>query len=264
MGINTHLLKSYLKHFFTAKRKGHDVHSPFAYSLCEEVFYNNASFYNFQQLNRIRQQLLRNKTMLEIEDLGAGSKSLKGNRRMICDIAAKGMSSRKQNEILYKLINYLRPKTIIELGTSLGLNALYLSLANTSAKTYTLEGSAKLSSFSERLASNNNVANIRFINGNFDITFPKLLTELETVDLIYVDGNHTYKNTLAYFRMALEKKTENSVFIFDDIYWSEGMTKAWKEIISHPEVHMSIDAFWFGFIFFKKEIKEPVHLKFLV
>lgn len=264
MAVNSYLIKQYLKHFVTANRKGHGVHSPFGYALCEEVFYNKSSFYHFDRLNRIRRQLLRNKTILEIRDLGAGSKSLSGNKRKIADIAAKGISSKKQNEILYKLINFLRPQTIVELGTSLGLNTLYLSMANSSAKVFSLEGSDKLSAFAKKLASNNSITNAEYITGNFDAELPRLLQKLKSLDLIYIDGNHTYESTLKYFQLALEKKTENSVFIFDDIYWSEGMTKAWKEIISHPEITFSVDAFWFGFIFFRTEFKEPVHLKFFI
>jgi len=89
-----------------------------------------------------------------------------------------------------------------------------------------------------------------------------VLDELTTVDLLYLDGNHTYAATKDYFTMALEKKNNASVFIFDDIYWSKGMTEAWNEIKKHPSVTLSIDTFYFGMVFFKEEIKEKLDLKF--
>ena len=64
------------------------------------------------------------------------------------------------------------------------------------------------------------------------------------------------------FRLALEKKNKDSVFVLDDIYWSDGMTKAWEEIKKHPSVTLSIDTFYSGLIFFREEIKEKVDLKF--
>ncbi|MBX3164644.1 MAG: hypothetical protein KF900_09185 [Bacteroidetes bacterium] len=67
--------------------------------------------------------------------------------------------------------------------------------------------------------------------------------------------------TLRYFKTALQKKHNNSLFIFDDIYWSAGMTKAWEEIKNHTSVTLSIDTFYFGLIFFKEEIKEKRELK---
>jgi len=67
-----------------------------------------------------------------------------------------------------------------------------------------------------------------------------------------------------YFKQALEKKNVNSIFVFDDIYWSEEMQQAWKEICAHNEVTLSLDLFYFGIVFFRTENKEKEHfvLKF--
>ncbi|MCE3226047.1 MAG: O-methyltransferase-like protein [Bacteroidetes bacterium] len=253
-----------MSHFFSAKRKGHAVHSPFAYKLCEEVFYNTNSFYDFETLKEVRLSLARNKTELVIGDFGAGSKTFKGNKRKVSDIASKGISSSLQSELLYKLINYLRPATIIELGTSLGLNTLYLSMANSRAKVYSIEGSESLFEFATSLSAKNKLTNCEIIHGKFDAVLPGLLNKINSLDLFYVDGNHTYEATLNYFNMALEKRNTDSVFIFDDIYWSEGMTRAWNDISNNAKVTLSIDAFYFGLVFFKTEVKEKVHLKILV
>ena len=52
--------------------------------------------------------------------------------------------------------------------------------------------------------------------------------------------------------------------MFDDIYWSDGMQKAWKEICANKEVTLSLDLFKFGIVFFKTENKQKEHfvLKF--
>lgn len=262
MTINLHQISSFVKHFLLAKRKGHGIHSPFAYTLCEEVFYNTDSFYDFKLLNQIRSNLFNNENLLEVTDLGAGSKTFNGKQRKIKDIAEKGISSRKQSEILYRLVNYLKCQTCVELGTSLGLNTLYLAMANKSANIITLEGSTALVAIAKRLAEKNKLNNIQFIEGHFDQTFPNLLAQIDKLDLLYADGNHTYEATINYFELALEKKNRDSVFIFDDIYWSQGMTRAWEEIKKHPEVTLSIDTFYMGLVFFKEEIKEKRELKF--
>jgi predicted O-methyltransferase YrrM len=264
MTINGHQIKNFIKHFFTAKRNGHCVHSPFAYLLCEEVFYNSQGFYDFNELGLIRKRLLANNTMLEIQDFGAGSKTFKGTNRRIKDIATKGISTQKQSELLYRLVNFLKCHNCIELGTSLGLNTLYLAKANTSAMVISIEGSKSLSDFAEQLAGKNGVTNSQFTHSLFDEALPEALQKISELDLFYVDGNHTYEATLNYFKLALEKKQDSSTFIFDDIYWSQEMTKAWIEIKNHPAVTLSIDTFYFGIVFFKKEIKEKVDLKFYV
>lgn len=262
MHINWHQINSFILHFFKAKRNGHSIHSPFAYKLCEEVFYNENSFYDFKTLNAVRTSLLINETELRIEDFGAGSKTFNSNIRKVKDIAAKGISSQRQSELLYKLLNFLKCGSGIELGTSLGLNTLYL--AKVSKNIYSIEGSKELCDFAQKLALKTKTNNITFIHSEFSEALLKLLKNTPELDFLYVDGNHTYEATLNYFKLALSKKHNDSVFIFDDIYWSKSMTKAWKEIKKHPSVTLSIDTFYFGLVFFKEEIKEKTEHKFFI
>lgn len=264
MTINFHQIKNFVRHFFTAKRNGHGVHSPFAYQLCEEVFYNKNKFYYFEELNTIRNLLLTNETEIIVEDFGAGSKTFNSNKRRINALAKNGISTNKQSEILFKLLNFLNCKSSIELGTSLGLNTLYLALANKYGEVKSIEGSKNLFDFATSLSEKNNIHNIKFIHSTFDKALPMLLTEINSLDFFYVDGNHTYEATITYFKQALTKKNNQSVFVFDDIYWSKEMTEAWRFIINHEEVTLSIDAFYFGFVFFRKEISSKTNLKFYI
>jgi hypothetical protein len=52
----------------------------------------------------------------------------------------------------------------------------------------------------------------------------------------------------------LPKLTENSIVVFDDIYWSDGMVLAWNEIKKHPKVTATIDLFQIGIVFFNKNL----------
>ena len=264
MTINLHQIKHFINHYFTAKRNGHGVHSPFAYQLCEEVFYNHSHFYDFDELKKIRNSLLINEKEISIEDFGAGSKTFTSNKRKISELAKKGTSTTKQSETLYKLINFLNCNTIIELGTSIGLNTLYLASANKNGQVITIEGSKNIFEFASELANKNKINNIEFIHSKFDETLPLQLQKINSLDLFYVDGNHTYEATLNYFTLALAKKNNSTVFVFDDIYWSQGMTRAWEEIKKHPSVTLTIDTFYFGMVFFREEVKEKVDLKFYI
>jgi len=118
-----------------------------------------------------------------------------------------------------------------------------------------------LVNFAKQLALQNNTTNINFINAKFDEALPEFFKNNNCIDFFYVDGNHTYQATLNYFKLALNYKTTNSVFVFDDIYWSKQMTQAWEEIKKNNEVTLSIDAFYFGLVFFKPEFKEKINLK---
>jgi predicted O-methyltransferase YrrM len=253
----------YLNYRLTAFTE-HDLHSPFMFNFYMELIKNNHPFNDFDELNIIRKQLQNNTSTIEITDFGAGSRKLKSNKRAINQIAKHGIAQKKQAEFLYRLINKFNPTTIVELGTSVGLTSLYLSKANTKSTLYTIEGCPNLFQFSKELFYEKGIKNIQSINGNFNEEFPKLLSQLHSLDVLYIDGNHAYEPTMNYFKMALEKKNSNSIFIFDDIYWSDGMEKAWNEICAHPEVTLSLDLFYFGIVFFRTENKNKEHfvLKF--
>ncbi len=256
-----HSAKQYVLHWLQAKRGGHGVHSPFAYYLCEEVFYNTNPFYDFTKLNKIRTELLKDETSIDVLDLGAGSQHFKSDRRQISAITKHGISSAKQSELLFRLVNVLGISKVIELGTSVGLNTLYLKAAAQQASVYTIEGNPELQQYASNLAVKNGYSNIHFLEGNFDALLPDLLEQLGNFDLLYIDGNHRYEPTLRYFELALKYKHEKSVIVFDDIYWSQQMTKAWQEISNHPSVSLSIDLFYFGIVFFRPEIKTKQQLK---
>jgi len=259
MAINFFQVSRFVFHFFISRRKGHGAHSPFLYQLCEEVFYNDSEFYAFSRLARLRKELLSNTDTILVDDLGAGSKTFKDRSRIISDIAEKGISSKRQNETLYRLINRLGCKTSVELGTSLGLNALYMASVDHGNQVISVEGSRALYSFAKDLAQKNGFKNVKIINGNFDEILPDLLKDIPGLDLLYIDGNHRYEPTLRYFELALTRKHNNSVFVFDDIYWSSEMQRAWKKISQHPEVTMCVDTFYSGYVFFRKEIREKVY-----
>lgn len=264
MTYKLHAAKHYLLHWLKAKRAGHGVHSPFAYELCEEVFYNKQAYYVFDKLNFIRDQLLLNQNQLRIEDYGAGSNTFKDNVRSIAEIAKRGTSTKQQSELLFRLIHHLQLKTCIEFGSSLGLNTLYLAAAAENGKAISIEGSTALHAFAKQLAEKNNITNVEFVCGKFDEVLPTLLSNTNEIDFAYVDGNHREDATLRYFEFLLPYCHNTSVLVFDDIYWSPGMTRAWRKITQHPKVRMSIDLYSTGLVFFKEEIKQKQHLRMLL
>jgi len=229
-----------------------------------ELIKNPYPFSDFNELNHLRKNLKNSSEIIDITDFGAGSKKINFPKRSIKDIVKYGIAPQKQAEFLYRLINFFNPKISIELGTSIGLTTLYLAKAAPKAKLYTLEGSDTLVKFSSTLFKKYVATNINLIAGNFNNTLPSLIESLDTIDFMYVDGNHAYEPTMHYFNLALQKKNNQSIFVFDDITWSKGMQQAWQEICAHPEVTLSLDLFYFGIIFFRKEQKQKEHfvLKF--
>ena len=189
--------------------------------------------------------------VIEITDFGSGSKVFNSNRRAIKDIAKTSGTSLKRAKLLYRLVSYFEPKNVLELGTSLGIGTISMALASSDAKIVSIEGCPEISKFTKQQFEQLQINNVQFINGSFSEIIPTL--EHHNWDLIFFDGHHDKEATLIYFEQLLVKAHNESVFIFDDIHWSKGMEEAWDIIKNHPKVSVTIDTFFWGFVFFRKE-----------
>jgi len=254
------LASKYLRYYLTAANgKGHGIHSPFVFDFINKVLNDRTKYEDYNKVEGLRKELLKNKTILTIEDHGAGSSSSSLKERSVSSIACHAVKSKKYAQLLYRIVNYFQPDSIVELGTSLGVTASYLSLAKPGANVFTLEGATAVASIARKNFDTLQLQNIKLIEGNFDYTLPSVLYHLPSVDLAFVDGNHRREPTENYFHWLLEKAKTDSIFIFDDIHWSKGMEEAWEHIKTHPAARCSIDLFFIGVIFFRQEFKEKQH-----
>jgi len=246
-------IKSYFKFLFKSTNQ-HGVHSPFVFQLITKCFYDKTNYSACTQLKNYKKSLLNNKNTINIIDFGAGSHNMKSSIRIISQIAKNAGTTKSRAKLLFRLVNYFEFNSILELGTSLGIATHAMSLGNPKAKITTIEGCPNISKFSEDNFKQFNLENIEVLTGNFSNKI-ETLTQY-TYDLIFFDGNHQKEATLHYFKTLLQTTHNDSVFIFDDIYWSKEMTEAWETIIKHPKVIVSIDTFFWGFVFFRKEQKK--------
>jgi predicted O-methyltransferase YrrM len=248
----------YLKFYWKAYN-AHGLHSPFVYQLYTEVIAADKFYHAFQEIDFIRRQLLKDTQTLEVEDLGAGSKVFKSKKRKVKDIAKYSVSKAKIGQLLFKLVDRFAPDTIFELGTSLGISTLYLALAaKKNAKIYTFEGCQEIAKVAKTNFENTQIP-IEICIGNLDKTLPEKLKSIEKLDFVFFDANHQYEATMSYFTNCLPKIHNETVFVFDDIHWSEEMHKAWKEICQNPKVRLSLDLFYIGIVFFREEQHEKEH-----
>ncbi|MDY7394214.1 class I SAM-dependent methyltransferase [Aureibaculum sp. 2210JD6-5] len=244
-------IKSYLK-FLLKSTNQHGVHSPFVYQLITECFYDTSDKKWYQKLEHYRNTLLKNDVIIEIEDFGAGSKSLQQRKRKISDIAKNAGITYKRAKLLGRMVSYFEAKNILEIGTSIGISTTAMSFGSPNGLITTLEGCPNTTKFAKDSFEKFELNNINSIVGNFDKTLSYELQN-KIFDFIYFDGNHQKQATINYFEQCLPHIHNQSVFIFDDIYWSRGMQEAWQYIKNHPKVTVSIDTFYWGIVFFRKE-----------
>ncbi|VAW25417.1 FIG00650847: hypothetical protein [hydrothermal vent metagenome] len=238
--------------FLLKSTNQHGIHSPFVYNLVTKCFYHKTNPSNIDSFNSVKQWLYKNHETINITDFGSGSKVFRSNKRKVSDIAKVAGINDKKSLLLLRILTYFEPQNILEIGTSVGLSTAVLSIGNPKATINTLEGCTNTASVAQELFDTFKLKNIQLNIGDFkDTLIP--ITSKTKFDLIYFDGNHQKEATLQYFNLCLKTVQNNSIFIFDDINWSKEMQEAWLLIKKHPKVTVTIDTFFWGIVFFRKE-----------
>jgi predicted O-methyltransferase YrrM len=244
-----HSVKAYFRYLREAKTR-HGVHSPFVYRLMEEVLTSKKRFYAFEALEVVRRAMKNDMRVIDIKDLGAGSKKHSSFKRSVRSIANSALKRTKYAEILFKLADYTEAHVILEMGTSLGMTTAYIGKARKNARIYTLEGCPQTAKIAQEYLSQLAVKNAKITMGNFDETLSDVLAKEDSFDLVFIDGNHREEPTKRYFDQLISKISNRSVVVVDDIHWSQEMENAWDTIRNHPKVTVSIDIFEMGLLFF--------------
>jgi len=249
--INLQLVTSYLHHRLKAKTR-HGLHSPFVYHLVDKVIYDFKPREIYNEIEHLRHELLHDDRMITVTDLGAGSHVNNNAKKQVKQLAKNSLKPAKLAQLIHRLANEFQPRNIVELGTCLGITTAYLARAIPSARVISIEGCPQTASIARENLEKLHIQNVNVLTGNFDKILPEFIAKEKTLDLVFVDGNHRKEATLHYFDLCLPALHNESVMIFDDIYWSKGMKEAWQQIKDHPRVTVTIDLFWIGLVFFRK------------
>jgi predicted O-methyltransferase YrrM len=269
-------VSSWLKHQLTARNTGgHGVHSPYLFEWVRMVMSDKNTYYVWDEIEEIRQEMLKDTRELEFVDYGSGKlKGENGERRRVCDIARGSLARRKDAQLLARLVGWLgRPLltsplrggigdeasedrkglTIVELGTSLGVTTAYLAAMDSRNKVLTYEGCPAVAEVAQANWEKLGLNNIACVVGEITVDSLQLTVDrLSGIDVAFIDANHTYEATLTYFNALASRVHEKSVVVVDDIHYNEDMEKAWKAICADERVTTTMDLYRMGLVFFDK------------
>jgi predicted O-methyltransferase YrrM len=249
--------KAYLSYWLNAVDE-HSLHSPFYFDFYTRVVKINKAGTRIERAEKLRAQLLKNHRFLSDADLGSGSSA----KRQVSLLAKSSLSPVSISSLYSDMIDYFKAKKVIELGTSFGINTLYLASKKERSVT-TFEGSSDVSEIAKLTFEFSGAKNIELIEGNIDSTLKNYLQSIRQFDLVLMDANHRYEPTLRYFNLLMPKLREGTVIILDDIHYSAEMEKAWTELRNHKLVYGSVDIFRCGILFFDPSLnKQHVILQF--
>lgn len=231
----------YIEHlFYRRHRKGHGIHSPYLFEFVNKVLFNS-------QKTEVPEAILKEHRRLHAES----------------SFVRRSSVSQKYGSLLFRISRWFRPEMIIELGTGMGISTMYLASASPETPLHSIERDTERAAQAAHLIC-------RCCPGPISIHWGEMEEKLEDVSplvpkrfLAFVDGNHHYEPTVDYVRKLLDRAGDEAVIVMDDIYWSRGMQRAWREISSWTEVQVSVDLFHMGILLLRKDLhKSRIKIKF--
>ena len=234
----------YIKYRWKAKNR-HGIHSPFVYTFTDKCLIIKPDANSLSLIDKIVKRLKADSRFIEVSDFGAGSKKM-GKQRKVSNILATSSSKGKYGKLLYQLSNYYKPNQILELGTSLGIGTLHLQLGHPTSKVTTVEACPNTRAEAKKSFDEVNLDKINSIHATFDTFFSAAVDT--TYDLVFVDGHHDGDALLTYMNHLKSITHNETIFVLDDIRWSDSMLNAWNKIVGDDHYHVTMDLFRMGIV----------------
>lgn len=238
------ILREYINYKLKAKGR-HGVHSPFVYAFADKCLRIKIPQSVLKRFKNYKMELHQNNSSIEVTDLGAGSKKL-SNQRKIKEIARVSGATTSDGRLLYKLVNYYQPKTILELGTSLGVGTFMLANGSEESNVISIEGCPETASIAKSMLDKYQIKNVEFVVSDF-VSFLENYKG-SNFDFVFIDGDHRGEKLLEQLELLKYHVHDETIILLDDIRWSKDMLNTWNDLVSRERYHLTIDLFKMGII----------------
>ena len=208
---------------YLLKRKSeYKIHSPFVYDFMRKVLNDHGTNRDYDTIYRIARLLDKRKHI--------------------------SYNQRKQSRLLYRLVRYFEPESVVSFGKLSALNTSALALGHLQTKVYLEESD----DFLETLNSMG-VVNVCLIQpAEFDSEHFKRLN----TGFVFFSRDSFEEDTWDYLADCLSHKTSESVFVFEGIHHNRDMQDAWEEIKANEDVSVTFDLYCVGLVFFREGIEK--------
>jgi len=253
-------LVSYLKYLFTSKTR-HSVHSPFVYTLINEVFKNIKTCPLLENIDNYRNSDINSWTKNGDTKIIEKPEIIHFERN-ISPIIRYDIS-KKYGQLLFRLIEYVSPSTIIQSGVNSGFSTLYLATANSKAKIFICTSIASESDCIKSVLDKYQVFEIvKFLHKTY-FDSAEYIHVVNKVDFVFLGADEGDDQVYADFETFVKIAHNETVFVINAIHQSAGIEKVWSNITNHSCVTVSIDIYGLGLVFLRKELsKQKFVLRF--
>ena len=198
--------------------KGHGIHSPFVFNLITKVIEEKDPYYRYDDIK--------------------------------CHIdrchTVRGRVS-KFNKLSFRLVNYFGARNILEMGTSTGINTLFLTAPSRNIKCMTIESDIRRYNMAKQLFRN--------WEGDITLLYEDVLPyDRGTFDCICVDLNKISKFPEDINDYLAGVTHDKSFIIIKGIRTNRRCKALWKSIEAMDERTALLDLFSCGIVFFDKSL----------
>jgi len=185
----------------------------------------------------------------------------------VSSICATASQSPAQGRFLFRLVRNLKPVGCLELGTCLGISAMYTGAAlkmNGKGRLLTVEGGRALADIAARNTERLGLDCVEVRRGRVEDCLAECLASIGQVDFAFIDANHDGEATVRYFGEVASLLGDGAVVLFDDIRWSKDMAEAWKTLKASPRATRTYDLGTKGILVYHPGSVRPKHYRVAV
>lgn len=231
------------------------MHSPFLFDLYNRVVKPSRNLIPHLEQQK-KKKLKALNQVIDVIDFKTGV----SRRSTVGDVARTSLSSSCFSNFLRLLCEELQVKVVLETGTSLGINALYLAEASSVEKVVSIEGSETIHYLARKTVKDHQ--KIYLVHGDLYQQFEMQIVQHQP-DLVFLDADHR-GSALDFCLDIIDNQLPFVQCIaVHDIYWSRDMTNWWKKTVAKGAYNLTVDVFDAGLIFPNYPIeKQHFTLKF--
>ena len=217
-------------------RKGHGVHSPFTYNLITKVIEEKTPYYVFEDIENLRKELLNGENLIKT-------------------LTVQETQTKDYGALLFRLVNFFKCRTILQIGSSTGLMSLYLALPlRKSCECYALEEKAGLLEPVRTFAKNYSLTNLHWMEGVYSDNLNRLKSEIASFDFIFINSMGNSEKTREALILTETFIYPCTMMVIDNIRRNKSMKKLWQEIKNRSDVRLTIDLLSLGLVFFNTKL----------